>query len=149
MHARGMTFEPVKADYLLNDNDVIELGGVKLTMVHHPGHTKGSCSFWLDVNDGGKTYRVLIANMPTIVTDRKLTDIPEYPGISKDIQYTLASLKKQKFDIYLSSHANQFDLHQKHKSGDAYNPEAFVDKAGYDEKIKELEAAYEKKLQQK
>jgi metallo-beta-lactamase class B len=148
MHGRGMTFAPVTVDRKLDDNDVIEFGGVKLTMIHHPGHTKGSCSFLIDVKDEGKNYRVLIANMPTIVTDRKLSEIPEYPGISGDIAYTLASLKKQKFDIYLSSHASQFDLHKKHKPGDAYNPQPFVDRVGYDEKIAELEAAYQKKMQQ-
>jgi metallo-beta-lactamase class B len=149
MHSRGMTFEPVKVDRELNDRDVIELGDVKMTMIHHPGHTKGSCSFILDVKDGNKTYRVLIVNMPTIVTDRKLSEIAEYPEIAKDIAYTLASLKNQEFDIYLSSHASQFDLHKKHKPGDAYNPAAFVDRASYDEKVNALESAYQKKLQQK
>ncbi len=149
MHGRGMTFEPVKVDRKLNDNDVIELGDTKLTMIHHPGHTKGSCSFMFETKDGDKVYRVLIANMPTIVTDRKLNDIPEYPEIAKDIAATLASLKKQEFDIYLSSHASQFDLHEKHKPGDPYNPQVFADRAGYDRKVKELEEAYQKKLQQK
>lgn len=149
MHDRGMTFEPVTVDRQLKDNDIIELGDMKVTMIHHPGHTKGSCSFQFDVKDGDKIYKVLIANMPTIVTERKLSDIPEYLAISKDVEYTLASLKKQSFDIYLSSHASQFDMHKKHKPGDAYNPQAFVDRAGYDEKLKELEAAYKKKLEQK
>ena len=147
MHDRGMTFEPIQVDRKLNDNDAIELGDTKLTMIHHPGHTKGSCSFIFDTKDGNKVYRVLIANMPTIVTDRKLNEIPEYPEISKDVASTLASLKKQKFDIYLSSHASQFDLHQKRKPGDAYNPQVFEDRAGYDKKVSELEAAFQKKLQ--
>jgi len=149
MHPRGMTFEPVKVDRELKENDVIELGDTKLTMIHHPGHTKGSCSFIFDVKDGNKTYKVLIANLPTIITSRKLTDIPEYPEISGDIAYTLSSLKKQKFDIFLSSHASQFDLHKKHKSGDAYNPQVFVDRAGFDAAIKDLEEAYNKKLTSK
>ena len=148
MHDRGMTFEPITVDRKLNHQDVIGLGDTKLTMLHHPGHTKGSCSFTLDDKDSGKTYKVLIANMPTIVTDRKLSDIPEYPEIAKDIASTLASLKEQSFDIYLSSHASQFDLHLKHEPGDSYNPKAFEGRKDYDEKLKELEAAYEKKLRQ-
>lgn len=103
----------------------------------------------LETKDGDKVYSVLIANMPTIVTDRKLNDIPEYPEIANDIAATLTSLKKQKFDIYLSSHASQFDLHAKHKPGDAYNPQVFSDRAGYDKKVKELEEAYQKKLLEK
>lgn len=145
----GRMFEPVKVDRLLKDQDVIELGGTKLTMLHHPGHTKGSCSFILDVKDDLKMYKVLIVNFPTIITARKLSRIPEYPGISKDIAATIGAQKKLTFDIWLAAHAGQYSLHSKHKPGDAYNPSAFVDRAGYDQQLKDVEAAYEKKLQQK
>ena len=116
-------------------------------MLHHPGHTKGSCSYLFDVKDEKKTYRVLIANMPSIITDKKFNDIPAYPEISKDYAYTLDALKKLSFDLWLSSHASQFNLHNKHKPGDAYNPEVFSDRKGYDESLKELEAQYKKKLE--
>ena len=145
----GVTFAPVKIDRQLNDNDVIELGDTKITLLHHPGHTKGSCSFALDTKDDNKTYRVLIVNLPTIVTGRRLPDIPEYPGISTDLGNTIAIQKNLTFDIWLAAHAGQFDLHEKHKPGDAYNPQAFVDRAGYDKELQDLETSYQKKLQQK
>ncbi len=149
MGKNGRTFEPIRVDGKLKDGEVITLGDTRLTMLHHPGHTKGSSSFLLDVNDGTKTYKVLIANMPTIVTDRKLTDIPEYPEIAKDFAYSFKALRKQSFDLWLSSHAGQFAMHSKHKPGDAYNPEAFADRSGYDKSLNDLEAAYLKKMQQK
>ncbi len=93
-----------------------------------------------------KTYRVLIVNMPSIITDRKFSEIPAYPDIAKDYAFTLESLKKLSFDLWLSSHASQFGLHSKHKPGDAYNPEAFSDRKGYDEAVKEYEAQYLKKM---
>jgi metallo-beta-lactamase class B len=34
-------YEPVIADRLLNDGDTIQLGEMKMVMLHHPGHTKG------------------------------------------------------------------------------------------------------------
>ncbi len=111
------SYEPVKADRLLKDGDVISLGDMKLIMLHHPGHTKGSCSFLLDVKDQSKKYKVLIANMPTIVTDKKFSDIPSYPDVAKDFAYTLEALKKASFDLWLSSHASQFNLHSKHQPG--------------------------------
>ena len=146
---RGITFEPVKVDRLLKNDDTIVLGNTRLVMLHHPGHTKGSCSFLFDVKVEKKIYKVLIANMPSIITDRKFSDIPLYPDIAKDYAYTLDALKKLSFDIWLSSHANQFGLHTKHKPGDAYNPEAFVDRKGYDESVSDLEAQYLKKMEQK
>jgi metallo-beta-lactamase class B len=145
----GRTFEPVHVDGKLKDGDLIKLGTTQLIMLHHPGHTKGSSSFLMDVNDGTKTYKVLIANMPTIVTDREFSDIPEYAEIAKDFAYSFTALRKQSFDLWLSSHAGQFSMHSKHKPGDAYNPEAFADRKGYDKSLSELEAQYQKKLNQK
>lgn len=117
-----------------------------MIMLHHPGHTKGSCSYLFDVKDERKTYRVLIVNMPSIITERKLSDIPAYPEIAKDYAYTLEALKKLSFDLWLSSHASQFNLHNKHKPGDAYNPDAFSDRKGFDQAVKEHEAQYLKKI---
>ncbi|WP_443092791.1 subclass B3 metallo-beta-lactamase [Chryseolinea sp. T2] len=142
----SVMFEPVKVDKKLHDKDVIALGNVKLTMLHHPGHTKGSCSYLLDVKDEKKTYRVLIANMPSIVTDKHFDAIAEYPEIAKDYSYTLKALKSLSFDLWVASHASQFNLHKKRKAGDAYNPEAFKDREGYDKSLAELQAAYDKKM---
>lgn len=147
--SHGSTYAPLKTDRILHDGDSIVLGGMKLVMLHHPGHTKGSCSFIFDVKDEKRTYRVLIANMPTIVTDKNFSDVAAYPNIAKDYAYTLAAMKKQSFDIWLASHASQFELHSKHKNGDAYNPSAFFDKKGYDDSINELDAEFAKRMKEK
>lgn len=139
-------FAPVKVDRQLRDNDVITLGDTKVTFLSHPGHTKGSCSYLVDVKDEKKTYRVLIANMPTIVTSQPLNNVPAYPEIANDYAYTLKALKSITFDLWVSSHASQFDLHDKRKPGDPYNPEIFKDREGYDRALTELQAAYDKKM---
>lgn len=149
MGGRGPMFMPVKAERLLHDQDTIQLGGTDIVMLHHPGHTKGSCSFLLDVRDEGHTYRVLIANMPSILSETRLAGMPGYPEVGKDYAYTLNAMKGLQFDLWLAAHASQFDLHKKHKPGDAYNPEAFKDRAGYDALLDELTKAYEKKLNSK
>lgn len=140
------TFTPVKVDRILHNGDSIKLGNMKLTILHHPGHTKGSCSYLFDVKDDKQSYRVLIANMPTIVTDKKFSDIPSYPGIAKDYAYTLKAMKNLKFDIWLASHGTQFDLISKHKPGDPYNPAVFADKKNYYDQVDELQAEYDKKI---
>ncbi|MGF7077366.1 subclass B3 metallo-beta-lactamase [Mucilaginibacter sp. 3215] len=140
------TFRPVKADRILHNGDSIKLGNMKLTILHHPGHTKGSCSYLFDAKDNKRNYRVLIANMPTIVTDKKFSDIPSYPNIAKDYAYTLKAMKDLKFDIWVASHGSQFDLLSKHKPGSAYNPMVFADKKNYYDEINELQAEYDKKI---
>jgi len=142
----GTSFKPVKPDRLLHDGDTIRLGDIQLVMLHHPGHTKGSCSFLLTVKDDQRSYKVLIANMPTIVTDKKFTEITAYPGIAGDYAYTFKAMKNIKFDLWLASHANQFKLHDKHKPGDAYNPAAFIDQAGYDTALSDLQKQYNEKV---
>ncbi len=56
----GSTYKPVKADRLLQNGDTVKLGDMHLVMLHHPGHTKGSCSFLFDVKDDQRSYRILI-----------------------------------------------------------------------------------------
>jgi len=145
---KGSTFEPVKPNRLLHDGDTIQLGDMQLVMLHHPGHTKGSCSFLFTVKDGQQLYRVLIANMPTIVTEKSFSAVAGYPGIAKDYAYTLKAMKDISFDIWLASHASQFNMHNKHQPGDAYNPVAFKDQVGYDTMINDLQKQYDEKVKQ-
>lgn len=145
-YAHLATYEPVKIGRILHNGDTIKLGDAKLVMLHHPGHTKGSCSFLFDVKDEQRSYRVLIANMPSIITEKKFSEIAAYPEIAGDYAYTFREMKKLSFDIWVASHASQFDLHTKHKPGDKYNPAAFADKAGYDKALSALELEYSDKM---
>jgi metallo-beta-lactamase class B len=133
-------------DRLLHDGDTVALGDMRLVMLGHPGHTKGSCSFLLTVDDERRQYKVLIANMPSIVTKEKFSEIAAYPNIAADYAHTLAAMKKLSFDIWLASHASQFTLHKKHPSGAAYNPAAFIDRAGYEHLLHDLQREYDTKL---
>jgi metallo-beta-lactamase class B len=85
--------------------------------------------------------------MPTIITDRDFSAIPAYPGIAEDYAFTLRAMKNLDFDLWVASHASQFSLHEKHKPGDAYNPAAFEDKAGYEKSIEDLERQFKKKME--
>jgi metallo-beta-lactamase class B len=143
---KGSTFRPVKADKLLHNTDTVRLGDMRIMVLHHPGHTQGANSFMFDVKDEKRSYKVLIANMPTMQEQTKFPSMPGYSEIGKDYAYTFDALKKLNFDIWISSHAGQFKLHKKHKPGDAYNPEAFFDRAGYDEVVNTLEKLYQQRL---
>ncbi|NPA08548.1 MAG: subclass B3 metallo-beta-lactamase [Chlorobi bacterium] len=141
----GVTFKPVKPDYILKDKNVVTLGDAKLTMLHHPGHTKGSCSFLFETKDSKRSYKVLIANMPTIIVDKKFSEVTAYPSIEKDYEYTLNAMKNLDFDIWVASHASQFDLHEKHKPKDPYNPAVFMNKKEYQDELDSLEKDFLKK----
>lgn len=140
-------FEPVKVDQTFKDGEKISLGGTELTAHASPGHTKGATSFTFNVQEKGKTYRVIIANMPSINPGVTVTGMAKYPEIGKDYARTFIALKDMKIDVFLASHASQFRLHEKYKPGDAYNPERFVDPAGYLSSVQRLEKTYLEQLE--
>ncbi|HTR31416.1 MAG TPA: subclass B3 metallo-beta-lactamase [Puia sp.] len=139
---KGFLFAPVRTDRLLHDHDTVKLGGMEIVVLHHPGHTKGACSFLFTVRDDRRSYRVLVANIPTILDATKFPGMPAYPDVMKDYAYTLDTMPKLKFDLWVASHASQFDLHKKHQPGDAYNPMAFSDRRGYDAAISDEQKAF-------
>jgi metallo-beta-lactamase class B len=138
----GARFEPVKVDQTFKDGDDISLGGTVLTAHHHPGHTKGATSFTVNVQEAGKTYRVIIANMGSINPGVTVSGMAKYPGIAQDYARTFRAQKDMSIDIWLASHAGQFRMHEKYKPGDAFNPERFVDPAGFKAAVQQLEKAY-------
>jgi glyoxylase-like metal-dependent hydrolase (beta-lactamase superfamily II) len=144
----GELFEPVVPDKLLKDKSSIKLGGTKLILLNHPGHTKGSCSYLVKVKDGNKTYKVLIANLPSIVIDGKFSEVKAYPNIQKDYAYTINAMKKLDFDLWVASHAGQFSLHKLRQPNDSYNPAIFSDKKEYYEYLNDLEKEYQEKLKE-
>jgi metallo-beta-lactamase class B len=149
MGGYGLIFEPVKADRLLHDRDTVKLGDMQIVVLHHPGHTKGACSFLFDVKDEARTFRILIANIPTLFDDTEFPGMPTYPRVEKDYAYTPGAMKKRQFDLWFAAHAGQFDLDKKHKQGDGYRPEAFSDRAGYDKAIGDCYQDYLKRLGRK
>jgi metallo-beta-lactamase class B len=135
-------FTPVNVDRTFKDGEKIILGGTELTAHLHPGHTKGATSFTMDVRENNKTYRVIIVNMGSINPGVKVTGMPGYPTIGDDYAKTFSAQKDMKIDVWLSSHASQFRMHDKYKPGDPYNPDRFVDPAGFLASVQRLEKAY-------
>lgn len=138
----GAQFEPVGVDRTVKDGEKISLGGTELTAHLHAGHTKGATSFTMNVEDGGRTYRVIIANMGSINPGVRVTGMPGYPGIGQDYARTFLAQKDMKVDIWLASHASQFNLHDKYTPGAPYDPGRFVDPAGFLAAVQRLEKAY-------
>jgi metallo-beta-lactamase class B len=144
---RGAVYEPIKVDQRLTDGDKVRLGSTELTVHHHPGHTKGATSFTLVTRDGARDYRVGIVNMNGINEGVQLLKSPGYPAIVAEYAATFAKQKQLALDVFLSSHAGQFGLHEKHKPGAAYEPNRFVDPSGYRAAVERAERNYQEQLQ--
>src|SRR5258705_5829284 len=143
---RGVIYDPVKVDVRTKLGDHIKLGNTDMTVLQAFGHTPGATSFSFQMTDAGRTYNILIVNMNGINAGVKLLGSPGYPTIVEDFKNTLAMQATYTPDIWVSSHAGQFNLHQVYKPGDPYNPARFGDRAAYLTKIKNATANYEKQL---
>ncbi|HYL37284.1 MAG TPA: subclass B3 metallo-beta-lactamase [Bryobacteraceae bacterium] len=141
-------FPPVKVDRALKDGEKIELGGTELTAHLHPGHTKGSASYSMEVAENGKTYHVLIANLGNINDGTVLLHNPKYPKIVEDYARTFQAQKELPCDIFLTSHAGQFGLLRKWQPGDPYDPNRFVDPEGYARAVERAEDRFLEQLQE-
>ncbi len=137
---RGLIFEPVKVEHPFKDGDKIRLGNVELTAHLHAGHTKGATSFTYTAQENGQPVNIAILNMATVNEGVRLVNQVGYPNIAEDYAKTFAAQKLLHPDVWVGSHAGQFDLHERHKPGDSYDPKRFS--GGYQEKIAEYEKAY-------
>ena len=137
------TFEPVKVDRALKDGDHVKLGGTDLTVLHHPGHTKGTTSFTYTVRENGKSYNVGIINMDTINDEVKLTNAPLYPNIIQDFASTFEKQLKLNPDVWVSAHAHHYNLHGIYKPGDPYDPNRWK---GYREAVLALQKEFQDQL---
>jgi metallo-beta-lactamase class B len=143
---RGIIYDPIKVDVKTKSGDKIKLGNTELTTHAAFGHTPGATSFTFAVQDGGRTYNVLIVNMDGINAGVKLLGSPGYPTIVEDFATTLKDQATYTPDIWVSSHAGQFNLHKVYKPGDPYNPARFGDLAAYRAKIAGYQKAYQDQL---
>nr|AIA13504.1 BJP_beta_lactamase [uncultured bacterium] len=142
-----LSYKPVKADRVLRDNDKVELGGVTLTARLTPGHTKGSTTWMMKVNEAGKQFDVIFVGS-TSAPGYKLVDNPKYPGIVADYTYTFRLLKSFHCDVFLGPHGSFFALLDKAgrlKQGEQNNP--FIDPKGYREFLEESEKDFLEQLE--
>jgi len=138
------SFRPVDVDRIIRDGEIIRLGDLELTVHHHPGHTEGSSSYSFVVGGESDTeYNVLVANMGTINNGKRLTIEPTYEGVSQDFLATYQKQKEMDVDVWVAAHNSQYNMHEKYRSGQSYNPKTFVDPAGFLRAIEELERRYE------
>lgn len=137
-----VSFPPVQVDHVIADGDVIEFGATRLTVIETPGHTIGSSSYTMTVNEGGREYLVAIANMGSINPGTRLVHNPTYEGMAEDFATTFRKQKALKPDVWVAGHASQYNLHDKYKPGQAYSPETFVDPEGYQAAVRQYEKIY-------
>jgi metallo-beta-lactamase class B len=115
------TFAPVKVDRHLKDGDKVSLGGVTMTALLTPGHTRG-CTTWTTTVRLKAGVKSVVFPCSLSVAGNKLYGNKTYPGIVADYRASFKRLGTMKADIVLTAHPELSDVMERKASGKWLTP---------------------------
>ena len=139
---KDLLYPATKVDRVLHDGDTVKLGDIVLTAHLTAGHTRGCTTWTMKVQDGGKSYDVVIVGGPNVNEGYELVNNVAYPQIASDFENGFRVLRSLHCDVFLGAHGGYYGMEEKYarmKDGGA-NP--FIDPTGYESYVKEREQAF-------
>jgi metallo-beta-lactamase class B len=140
-------YPPAKVDRVLHDGDTVELGGTVLTAHLTPGHTKGCTTWTMRVNDGGKTYDLVIVGGVSANEGYRLVNNSIYPQMAADFEKTFRVLKSLPCDVFLGAHGSYYDMEAKYARIKDGGASPFIDPEGYKSFVAEYEKIFRTELE--
>jgi metallo-beta-lactamase class B len=140
---RSPSGKPRPAYEPLHDGSEVALGGVTLTAHHTPGHTPGCTTWTTKIQEGGRTYDVLIIGSVGVNPG---TNLVGNPGLVAQYQRSFAFLHAQLVDVPLGSHPAMYGMAEKYARAAAGGPNPFVDPDGFRNEISIQETAFNNEL---
>jgi metallo-beta-lactamase class B len=141
----SMLFPKVKVDHTLSPGEQVTLGDTTLTATLMPGHTKGCTTWSTRVQEGQAEYNVVwICSLS--VPGYKLVNNPKYPNIVQDYQHSFGVAKKMRAEVFLSSHAEFFDLKGRYDRLMAGDKRAFIDPTAIRKYVAQAEEDFNREL---
>jgi len=134
---------PRPAYEVLHDGSEVRLGNVVLTAHLTPGHTPGCTTWTMKVQDGGRSYDVLIIGSVGVNPGTNLVGNPQ---LVAQYRQSLKFLHSAHVDVPLGSHPAMYNLTEKYarlKPGSA-NP--FIDPQGFQTELTIQETALNNEL---
>ena len=139
---RGKT-HPI--DRVLHDGDKVTLGNVTLTAHLTPGHTRGCTTWTMKVDDGGKSYDVVIIGSMGVNPGTALVNNRQVPQIADEYIQGFKVMHSLPCDVPLGSHPGMYNMAEKYaKLGKGANP--FIDPAGYKAELDLVEGIFTRAL---
>ena len=135
-------------DRVLHDGDQVSLGGTTLVAHLTPGHTPGCTTWTMRVQDGAKTYDVLIIGSLGVNPGMKLVNNPTNPKIVEEFTRAFHVSRSLPCDIPLGSHPGMYNMKQKYAKLQAGQANPYIDPAGCKAEFDVDEAMFHAVLQQ-
>src|SRR5437867_7640207 len=128
--------KPHPIDRVLHNGDEVKLRGVTLVAHLTPGHTRGCTTWTMKVQEGGKSYDVVI--LGSIGLQRNphnpgyiLVNSKEYPEIVDDYVRSFKILRALPCDVFLAAHGRFYLLKDKSAKFGKDCPMSLIQPAGY------------------
>ena len=134
-------------DRVLHDGDQVTLGGT--TMVAHltPGHTRGCTTWTMKVQEGGRTYDVVIIGSMGVNPGTALVNNKQVPGIVDEYIQGFKVMRSLPCDVPLGSHPGMYNMAEKYaRLGKGPNP--FIDPQGYKTELDIVEGVFTRTLEE-
>jgi metallo-beta-lactamase class B len=128
---------------VLHDGSEVKLGNVTLTAHHTPGHTPGCTTWTMKVQDGGKSYDLLIIGSVGVNPGTNLVGNPQ---LVAQYQQSLKFLRSAHVDVPLGSHPAMYNLNEKFPRVKAGAPNPFIDAQGFQNEVTIQETAFNNEL---
>jgi metallo-beta-lactamase class B len=96
--------KPYPIDRVLQDGDEVTLGGTTLVAHLTPGHTRGCTTWSMKIQEGGRTYNVVIIGSMGVNAGTKLVNNPQVPDIADEYKRGFKALRGLACDVPLGSH---------------------------------------------
>lgn len=107
--------EPFEPDVIIDDGDILNLGGTEITFLSTPGHTYGTVSMFFDVPSGGRMYRVGMfggAGLNTL-TDEYLSRYGLPQSMRDQYLNSIARLLEQRVELHIGNHLDDNNSRKK------------------------------------
>jgi metallo-beta-lactamase class B len=143
---KDIRYPPAHVDRVLHDGDTVKLGDTVLTAHLTPGHTKGCTTWTMQVQDGRKSYDVVIVGSPNVNEGYKLVNNAAYPQIADDYERMFQVLRSLRCDVFLGAHGSYYGMEGKYARLKDADVNPFIDADGYKNYVNEREQAFRAEL---
>ena len=127
----------------LHDGSQITMGGLTLTAHHTPGHTPGCTTWTMKIQDGGRSYDVLIIGSVGVNPGTNLVGNPQ---LVAQYQQSFKFLHSAQVDVPLGSHPAMYNMSEKYAKGKAGAANPFIDPQSFQNEITIQETAFNNEL---
>lgn len=129
----------------LHDGSQVKLGNMTLTALHTPGHTPGCTTWTMKVQEGGRSYDVLIIGSVGVNNG---TNLVGNPALVEQYQRSFKVLRAQHVDVPLGSHPAMYNMAEKFAklTSAPSGPNPFIDAKGFQDEVTIQETAFNNEL---